>query len=319
MADSLTELKRRAIKAGMDMAVARKADRDALQNFIQSKSPDEDGKEVRKVAVKKKVVKHKVEDAPVKKRGRPPGSKNKPKVEETPAPKRRGRPPGSKNKPKVEAPLKKRGRPPGSKNKPKVEKAARKRAPKNGKIVNGDAGRAMIERIDYSVEHENWNPRPDSPVAAIWKSLKRHRDDVEKVFNDLLPNLWDFVGKEKRDGSKRTRAEAEAVLKYRINRTRFEYAVRTGQHKVATNRVKYGEGQYATGKPKRTVERTKKQTPTRKAAPVKKAGRPAKAAPRKATKFQGWQPGSRGRIPATATKAQRKEHERIRKERLALR
>lgn len=35
------------------------------------------------------------------KRGRPFGSKNKPKVEVTTAPKKRGRPFGSKNKPKV--------------------------------------------------------------------------------------------------------------------------------------------------------------------------------------------------------------------------
>ncbi|UCF48543.1 MAG: hypothetical protein JSU89_15485 [Myxococcales bacterium] len=59
-----------------------------------------------------------------KKRGRPPGSKNRPKAEATPAeaPKRRGRPPGSKNRPKAEATPaeapKRRGRPPGSKNKP---------------------------------------------------------------------------------------------------------------------------------------------------------------------------------------------------------
>lgn len=99
-------------------------------------------------------------EQPVKRgRGRPKGSKNKPKLPETvngqptaeAAPKRRGRPPGSKNKPKtltadggtinvtavgsavahaVQTALasvlglpipKRRGRPPGSKNKPKVE------------------------------------------------------------------------------------------------------------------------------------------------------------------------------------------------------
>lgn len=75
-----------------------------------------------------------------KRRGRPKGAKNKPKVSsptaevasEIPAPKRRGRPPGSKNKAKgataktTTAPKpapKKRGRPPGSKNKPKAAAA----------------------------------------------------------------------------------------------------------------------------------------------------------------------------------------------------
>ena len=66
------------------------------------------------------------DDAP-KKRGRPKGSKNKPKDTPTEVPnepKKRGRPKGSKNKPKdtsTEVPPepKKRGRPKGSKNKPK--------------------------------------------------------------------------------------------------------------------------------------------------------------------------------------------------------
>ena len=66
------------------------------------------------------------EQVPVtpKKRGRPAGSKNKPKDVVPDAPKKRGRPAGSKNKPKDVAPAtetpKKRGRPTGSKNKPKT-------------------------------------------------------------------------------------------------------------------------------------------------------------------------------------------------------
>lgn len=56
--------------------------------------------------------------APAKRgRGRPLGSKNKPKAN---APKKRGRPLGSKNKPKANA-IKKRGRLKGSKNKPKTQ------------------------------------------------------------------------------------------------------------------------------------------------------------------------------------------------------
>jgi len=73
-----------------------------------------------------------LEDDTPKKRGRPKGSKNKPKdtlTEPPTEPKKRGRPKGSKNKPKdtpTEPPteLKKRGRPKGSKNKvkdPQVE------------------------------------------------------------------------------------------------------------------------------------------------------------------------------------------------------
>jgi len=44
-----------------------------------------------------------------RKRGRPKGSKNKPKI--TTEPRKRGRPKGSKNKPKIATEPKKRGRP----------------------------------------------------------------------------------------------------------------------------------------------------------------------------------------------------------------
>ena len=84
------------------------------------------------------------DDAP-KKRGRPMGSKNKPKDslnEPSPEPKKRGRPKGSKNKPmdtSTEVPHepKKRGRPKGSKNKPKdtpneITTQPKKRGPPKG-------------------------------------------------------------------------------------------------------------------------------------------------------------------------------------------
>ena len=86
---------------------------------------------------------------PSKKRGRPKGSKNKPKDDipaDVPAePKKRGRPKGSSNKPKDDIPAdvpaepKKRGRPKGSKNKPKDdipdEPKKRGRPSKHGHIV----------------------------------------------------------------------------------------------------------------------------------------------------------------------------------------
>jgi hypothetical protein len=54
-----------------------------------------------------------------------------------------------------------------------------------------------------------------------------------------------------------------------------------------------------------------------KATSTKGATAPAKGKASATPAVSGWQPGSRGRVPASATKAQLKEHERIRKERLA--
>jgi len=99
-----------------------------------------------------------------KRRGRPPGSKNKSgmaaAVEASApaaAPKRRGRPPGSKNKPKfgaVAAPAaasvaapKRRGRPPGSKNRPKGVAVA---APAPMKVSSGNAIALSVNESDMS-------------------------------------------------------------------------------------------------------------------------------------------------------------------------
>src|SRR4029077_4816286 len=71
-----------------------------------------------------------------------------------------------------------------------ARKPARKPAKKNG---NGNVGRAAIGKVDYSIENDAWKPRAGSPVELIWKSLKRHRDNVEKVYNELKTQLDKFV------------------------------------------------------------------------------------------------------------------------------
>ena len=109
---------------------------------------------------------------------------------------------------------------------------------------NGDVGRALIGKIDYSIT-DGWNPRDGSPVSIIWKSLKKHRDNVEKVFDALKGQVNDLTKPRNPDGSKRSKAERLDGLRYRINRTRFEFATRTGQHQRGTKRVKYGKGEYA--------------------------------------------------------------------------
>ena len=108
-----------------------------------------------------------ITDTP-KKRGRPAGSKNKPKepdvskdISETP--KKRGRPAGSKNKPKVtdvskdisETP-KKRGRPAGSKNKPKDTDTPTKHTRKSKKTT---AAATVIQRAWRS-------SRPNHPITG---------------------------------------------------------------------------------------------------------------------------------------------------------
>lgn len=141
---------------------------------------------------------------------------------------------------------------------------------------NGASGRNLIDSVDYD-KTNGWNPRVGSAPDRIMKALKKSRGNREKAFQSLKADVWDFVGKVKRNGERRTKSEAEAMLKYRISRTLFDFTVQTKQHKIASNRIEYGTGPHAKQKPKR--------------------GRPAKASVT-APKRRGRPPGSKNKATA---------------------
>lgn len=160
---------------------------------------------------------------------------------------------------------------------------------------NSDSGRYTLDGVDYN-ETDGWNPRDGSAPDRIVKALKRFKGNRSKVLDFLIGDVWDFAGKKKRDGSKRTKAEAEAMLVYRIARTDWDFALKTGQHEKSDNRVEYGTGGTGAGTFKRAGAKksTAKKSNSKKAGTTKKAsgakrGRPAgtknkKAAARKAGK-----------------------------------
>lgn len=244
----LVTLKKRAIKAGMAKADARKADRETLEDFLSNGKPH---KKVAKKAVKKAVAKKRT------------GRKQAPAKSRT----------TGKAKRSASAPAKRGpGRP-------------RKTAPSNG-----DAGRLMIGKISYTnYDEADWKPRKGSAVDLIFRSLKRHKDNAEAVFDELASDIATFVGASKKDGTRRSKADREAMLKYRINRTRFEFAVRTGQHQSATNRIEYGTGPNA-GVRKKRAKAEPKAAPKRRGRPPKseqpkrKPGRPKGSTTRKRKK-----------------------------------
>jgi hypothetical protein len=149
---------------------------------------------------------------------------------------------------------------------PATRKTAKRPATKN---QNGDAGRNIIGDLDYTIT-DGWNPREGSAVEVIFKTLKKFRGDVEKSFNALVGDISDFVGAKKADGSKRSKTDRENMLRYRISRTKFDFAIKTLQHEIATERVAYGSGPYA------TTRATKKPARRVAAKPAaKRVGRPA--------------------------------------------
>jgi hypothetical protein len=139
---------------------------------------------------------------------------------------------------------------------------------------SGTSGRNLISSVDFD-KTKGWNPRVGSAPDRIMKALKKARGNREKAFEALKADVWDFVGKVKRNGDKRTKAEAEAMLRYRISRTLFDFVNQTKQHKISTNRIKYGTGPNANGnsKPKSGRGRGRPKGSTNKPkATVAKAG-----------------------------------------------
>lgn len=152
----------------------------------------------------------------------------------------------------------------------------------NGYVAKG--GRNMIEDVDFSVT-DGWNPRPGSPPDLIVKSLKKFKGNRSKVHAALAPNVFDFVGKKMADGTKRSKESALKMLAYRISRTAFDFAIRTGQHEPSQNRVQYGTGDTGQGlfKPAKRTSGRKAATRTvnRKKSTARKAT--AKKTARKGT------------------------------------
>ena len=156
----------------------------------------------------------------------------------------------------------------------KSSKGKAKRSATTTAKSNGKSGRHLIASVDFN-ETEGWNARAGSAPDRIVKALKKSKGNREKAFDILKPDVWDFVGKVKRNGDKRTKDEAHAMLKYRIARTLWDFARQTGQHKISTNRIEYGTGPNASKATQRKLAKrsTAKAAPAKK-APAKKRGRP---------------------------------------------
>jgi hypothetical protein len=159
----------------------------------------------------------------------------------------------------------------------KSGKAKRPTAVKTqAKGTDGPSGRHLLDGVDFS-DTDGWNPREGSAPDRIVKALKKFRGNRSKVFDFLVDDVWDFVGKKKADGSKRSKPDAEEMLRYRISRTAFDFAVRTGQHEPSENRVQYGTGGTGDGvwKPKKAA--TTKTKTASKSNSTKKASTKATA------------------------------------------
>jgi hypothetical protein len=140
-----------------------------------------------------------------------------------------------------------RGRPPKAATRTAVKSKPAAKSATTGKAKRSTAdesGRMMLGDVDFNVT-DGWNAREGSPPDLIVKALRRFKGNRSKVFTHLLPNIWDFVGRKMQDSTKRSQASAETMLQYRISRTAWDFAMKTGQHEKSTNRAEYGtQGTY---------------------------------------------------------------------------
>lgn len=136
---------------------------------------------------------------------------------------------------------------------------------------NGD-GRHIIGKLNFS-KTEGWNPRDGSPVALIFKTLKRNKGDVDKTTDQLMPQVSSLLTTVKDGNGKRLSKDAlRNRLKYRVNRTKWEFATRTGQHAQSENRVEYGTGDYAQAQRKASRKRTNGTKPKKSATKSRTSG-----------------------------------------------
>ena len=290
LAGSLQQLQAQCKELGVPGSLIRRHmnDADQLQSLIESfEKGKAHVKEVKKMA-------RPVARAKARKRPRPKAitlKGRKTTVEEEPKPTRKPatRKPAAR---KATATVAKRPK------RTAVKTTARKpvaRKPVERKVTrkkSADAGRHEIGSINFN-KTTGWNPREGSITSDIFDALKACKGDRDKAYTYLLKKypISEWVPVKKPNGVRRTKAEQEAMLRYRINRTLWDFAIQTGQHDKSENRIEYGSGN---GKAKAApARRTAKPKP--KAAPARR-GRP-KATDRKASTTKTTR---RGRRPAKA-------------------
>jgi hypothetical protein len=261
MAPTLAVLRSRAKQAGIPASEIRGASAEDLQDML-----DANGKPRKKVVAKKKVSTQR-KRGNVRKSGRSKSS---------PAAKSHAR---GKAKRATAAPKRNT-----------AKRSTRKRAAVQPQDDN--MGRFTLNGVDFGYT-EGWNARAGSPPDRIIKMLKAKRGNREKVFEALKSDIWAFMGRKKRDGTKRTKVEAEAMLKYRISRTAWDFAMRTGQHEASSNREQYGTAGTGMGvwKPARKRAAQKRSQATkrggaRRTAPKRSAAQKRSQSARKAPKRQ---------------------------------
>jgi hypothetical protein len=142
---------------------------------------------------------------------------------------------------------KKRQAPVAAKAKPKSAPSPAKRQSRSMATAsdNGITYRNMLTDIDWertTGPGGGWKPRQGSAVEIMFDALKFYKGDREKTLQYIMEEYpgrelieFGFVGPRKANGELRSKEEKENYLRYRIARTAWDFALKTGQHKKNPN------------------------------------------------------------------------------------
>ena len=113
-----------------------------------------------------------------------PAQEERPQQEEAPAPKRRGRPPGSKNKPKQQAELR------------DIEEAPKAKPPAEPVRMKRAVSRKVVIKEESESESEDETPPPPSPSThrrELWANYRRAQVEAHQARSDHYARALDKV------------------------------------------------------------------------------------------------------------------------------
>jgi hypothetical protein len=149
--------------------------------------------------------------------------------------------------------------------------STRKSAPSNGdntraRAFGGNGHEIDVSKIDFSVE---WGGGKDGNRKIIFDALRRHKGNRVKVFDKLVEKAREMYPRGPK--GKRSKADAEKLLRWMISRVLLDYGLATGQH-MSEKRNKAKAKKSSAASAKKTGSNTSKRKPAGSRQSTKKSG-----------------------------------------------
>jgi hypothetical protein len=140
-------------------------------------------------------------------------------------------------------------------------------------MQNGSVLRADIDNssVDWTAD---WNGGKTGNRGEIMKLLRKHKGNVEKVFDKLADKAKTMYPKTN-DGRARSKADAQTLLRWHISRIKYDFVKATDQHESADN-PNYRKAAKGNQRGGRAVKSAKSTGGRKSAASGKSARKPAR-------------------------------------------